>query len=126
MTLYHGAHRGSSQAHPWVKTPGILREKAFDLPSVLFSKSTIAPKNVSAWHHHGARDLYGLTLSGRLRLEYGPDGKESANLHEGDFYRIPPGLVHRDVNPDHSAEAVVVSILIGEGPALMNVEGPGV
>src|SRR2546426_3188109 len=28
-----------------VKTPGIHREKPFDLPSVLFSKSTICPKN---------------------------------------------------------------------------------
>jgi uncharacterized RmlC-like cupin family protein len=111
---------------PGVKTPGILREKAFDLASVLFSKSTIAPKNVSAWHHHGARELFGFTLSGRLSLEYGPDGKESADLREGDFFRIPPGLVHRDVNPDHSAEAVIVNILIGKGPALVNVERPRV
>ena len=111
---------------PGVKTPGILREKAFDLTSVLFSKSTIAPKNVSAWHHHGARVLYGFTLSGRLRLEYGPEGKECADLQEGDFFRIPPGLVHRDVNPDHSVEAVIINILIGEGPALVNIERPGV
>lgn len=109
-----------------VKTPGILREKAFDLESVLFSKSTIAPKNVSAWHRHGARELYGFTLGGRLRLEYGPGGKERADLFEGDFFRIPTGLAHRDVNPDHSVEAVIVNILIGKGPPLVNVEGPGV
>jgi len=110
---------------PGTKTPGILREKAFDSESLLFSKSTIAPKNVSSWHHHGTRDLYGFALRGRLRLEYGPDGREFADLREGDFFRIPPGLVHRDVNPDPSAEAVIVNILIGEGPTLVNVERPG-
>jgi quercetin dioxygenase-like cupin family protein len=109
---------------PGTKTPGIVREKAFDTASVLFSKSTIAPGNVSAWHNHGDRELYGFTLRGRLILEYETDGEEKAQLQEGDFFHIPTGLVHRDINPDGKEDAVMLSILIGEGPALVNFEGP--
>jgi hypothetical protein len=35
-------------------------------------------------------------------------------------------MVHRDDNPDLSAKAVIVNILMGEGPVLVNVEGPWV
>jgi quercetin dioxygenase-like cupin family protein len=107
-----------------ISTPGILREKAFETEEVLLSRSTVAGEVVSDWHHHGKRHLYGFLVSGRLRLEFGPKGKEAVDLHPGDYFHIPPGLIHRDVNPNKRQKFVVAGILLGKGPAVVNVKGP--
>ncbi len=104
-------------------TPGILREKAFDSDNVLVSRTRLDRGAVSGWHHHGTHDLYGFLVSGQLRLEYGPKGMEAAAVGLGDFFHIPPGLVHRDVNPDRTHDLVVVNILVGNGVSVVNVEG---
>jgi len=105
-------------------TPGITREKAFEEGFLLVSRSRIAGRTVSDWHHHGRRRLFGVLLAGRLRLEYGPHGKEAVDLEPGDFFRIPVCLVHRDVNPDAMREAIVAAFLEGEGAPTVNVAGP--
>lgn len=105
-------------------TQGILRAKAFESENVLFAQSRIAGGVTSAWHHHGDRDLYGFLVLGRLKLESGVGGKGSVELAPGDFFHIPVGLVHRDVNPEPSREAVVVNLLLGRGPVVVNVGGP--
>ena len=104
-------------------TPGIVREKAFESDTVLVSRTRLDRGAVSGWHHHGTRELYGFLVSGQLRLEYGPKGSEVATISPGDFFRVPSGLVHRDVNPDRGHGAVVVSILVGSGVPVVNVEG---
>ena len=104
-------------------TPRILREKAFESANVLVSRTRLDPGAVSGWHHHGTHDLHGFLVSGRLRLEYGPKGTEAAALNPGDFFHIPPGLVHRDVNPDRGQGLVVVNILVGSGVPVVNVDG---
>lgn len=105
-------------------TRGVRRQKAFDTGYVVFSKSTIEAGTVSGWHHHGARQLYGYLVSGRLKLEYGLTGEMVVDLHPGDFFHVPPGLIHRDLNPDESTAAVVVNILLGEGDQVINVASP--
>ena len=105
-------------------TPGILREKAFDSEGVLISRSTVAGGVVSDWHHHGERHLYGFLISGRLRLEFGPKGGEAVELNPGDFFHIPPGIIHRDVNPNRRLKFRVAGILLGRGPPVVNVDGP--
>src|SRR5437879_10858886 len=105
-------------------TRGITREKAFEEGILLVSRSRITGGTASDWHHHGRRRLFGVLLAGRLRLEYGPHGKEAVDLEPGDFFRIPVGLVYRDVNPDARREAVVAAVLEGEGIPTVNVAGP--
>jgi quercetin dioxygenase-like cupin family protein len=105
-------------------TDGIARGRAFEDDAAIVSRTRVAAGVRSAWHHHGSRLLYGFLAAGRFRLEYGPDGKEAADLEPGDFFRIPVGLVHRDVNPDSTQEVVVVSVVVGRGPAVVNVRGP--
>lgn len=105
-------------------TRGITREKAFEEGIVLVSRSRIAGGVASDWHHHGRRRLFGILLAGRLRLEYGPHGKEAVDLEAGDFFRLPVGLVHRDVNLDPRQEALVAAFLEGEGIPIVNVAGP--
>lgn len=105
-------------------TQGIVRDKAFESGDVLFARSRIAGGIKSGWHHHGERDLYGFLVSGRLRFDYGKGGKDSAEVGAGDFFHIQVGVAHRDVNPDNHLDAVVVNILLGKGPPVVNVSGP--
>ena len=113
-----------AELRPGQPTPGILREKAFEAEGILFSRSTVAGAVVSGWHHHGARDLYGFLISGRLRLEFGKGGEDAVDLDPGDFFHIPPKLIHRDVNLGKRRKLLVANILIGAGPPLVNVDGP--
>ena len=110
-------HRGDS-------TEGIVRERASEDNRVVVGRSRISGGVVSAWHHHGTRHLYGFLLAGRIRFDYGPAGRDSVELGVGDHFHIPPGLVHRDVNPDRREEAVVVHVTVGQGPTVVNVAGP--
>src|SRR5439155_15854699 len=106
---------------PGAVTQGIRRDRAFEDEGVVMARSQIAVGTISAWHHHGTRHLYGFLVSGRLRFDYGRSGKEAVELAPGDFFHIPAGLVHRDVNTSPSEVAVVVNVSVGTGPAGVNV-----
>jgi len=111
------ARRGDS-------TRGISRDKAFEMENIVIGRSRVAGAVESAWHHHGKRDVYGYMVSGTLRFDFGKGGKSSVLAAAGDFFHIPVGLVHRDVNPDERKQAVVVNIMFGKGPPVVNVKGP--
>jgi len=116
----------NSELKAGYSTLGIVREKAFESIHryVIVSKTTIASGAVSDWHHHGKRHLYGFLESGRMRLEYGAKGASAVDVGKGDFFHIPPRLVHRDVNPDKEQRVVVVNILVGRGDPVINVKTP--
>ena len=105
-------------------TPGVVRKRAFEAETVVVSETHIEPGIVAAWHHHGDRELYGFVISGRMRLEFGKGGKEHVEVGPGDFFHIPPQLVHRDINPDKQEVLRVTSVVFGPGPAVINVTGP--
>ena len=105
-------------------TPGIIRKKAFESESTVVSQTHLASGVVSGWHHHGERQLYGFVIAGRLRLEYGSRGSETVEVGPGDFFHIPPRLVHRDLNSEPGRETIIVNILIGPGPPVINVTRP--
>ena len=105
-------------------TEGIIRKKAFESGNIIFSQSQILPGVVSGWHHHGTHQLYGDIVSGRLQLEYGIEGEKKADLSPGDFFHVPPNLVHRDINPNMDRDPFVVNTLVGTGPAVINVDSP--
>jgi len=116
----------TSELKTGYSTPGIVREKAFESMHryIIVSRTRVAAGMISDWHHHGTRHLYAFLEAGRMRLEYGPKGKSTAEVRQGDFFHIPPLLVHRDVNPDREQELAVVNILIGRGEPVINVKGP--
>jgi quercetin dioxygenase-like cupin family protein len=105
-------------------TEGIIRRKAFEFEKVIVSQSQVAPGGASGWHHHGTRHLYGYIVSGRLQLEYVLEGREIADLNAEDFFHVPPRIVHRDINPHKDRELFVVNILVGSGPAVVNINSP--
>jgi uncharacterized RmlC-like cupin family protein len=104
-------------------TAGITRAKAFESDNAVISLTVVTANAASGWHHHGKRELYAFVRSGHLKLEYGRDGKDSADAYAGDFFHVAPGVVHRDVNPGKE-EASIVNILVGEGVPVVNVNGP--
>jgi uncharacterized RmlC-like cupin family protein len=105
-------------------TQGIIRDKVFEKRNIVIGRSRVAGGVKSAWHHHGMREVYGFMVSGTLRFDFGKSGRGSVSASAGDFFHIPVGLIHRDVNPDERVEAVVVNIMSGRGPSVINVEGP--
>src|SRR5713101_8392408 len=116
----------SSELKAGYSTPGIIRQKAFESIHryIIVSRTRVAGGAMSDWDHHGTRHLYGFLEAGRMRLEYGLKGARVIGVGQGDFFHIPPRLVHRDVNPDKEQELVVVNILVGRGEPVINVEGP--
>ena len=108
----------------WESTDGISRKKAFESGNFIIAQTRVPPGAISDWHHHAERHLYGFLVEGRLHLEYGPHGKAVAEVGPGDFFHIPPGLVHRDVNPSPKQNSVVVNVLVGEGATVVNVSDP--
>ncbi|HXQ91932.1 MAG TPA: cupin domain-containing protein [Nitrososphaerales archaeon] len=83
----------------------------------------ISGGTIGGWHHHGKRNMYEYVVSGKTNIEFGKDGQERAILSQGDFFLIPPGLAHRDVNP-HQEEAFILIFNIGQGPTSCEVSGP--
>ncbi len=116
----------SSELKAGYSTPGIVREKAFESMHryIVVSRTRVAGGVISGWHHHGTRHLYAFVEAGVMRLDYGPKGTLAVEVKQGDFFHIPPYLVHRDVNPDEERELVVVNVLVGRGVPVVNVEGP--
>jgi uncharacterized RmlC-like cupin family protein len=81
------------------------------------------PGTVSGWHHHGDHETTLYVVSGRMRLESGPDGGHVVEAGPGDFLRVPAGAVHRESNPgDEPSRAVIVRC--GTGAPTVNVDGP--
>jgi uncharacterized RmlC-like cupin family protein len=109
---------------PGEPTPGITRNRAFDTGTVIVGQTRVAAGVVSGWHHHGSRTMFGYLISGRLRFDFGRGGKDSVEVHPGEYFRILPRVIHRDVNPSPTEAFLVVNVLIGEGPSLVNVAGP--
>jgi len=81
------------------------------------------PNSSSGWHHHGEHTTYVYVAKGKVRIEYGPDGKESVEVDAGDFYVIQPNTIHREGNPGPE-EQLIIGFKLGEGQADVNVEKP--
>src|SRR3989449_9244033 len=58
-------------------TPGILREQAFESSNVLVSRTRLDPAAVSGWPPHGTHALFGVLLSGGVRLASRASGAEA-------------------------------------------------
>ena len=106
-------------------TPGVTRELALETGAATVMRARAEAGARSGWHHHGARDVLGYVVVGRARFEFGPRGGDSADVETGGFFHVPAGLVHRDVNPLDSPQEIVMTV-VGNGPLVVNVDGPDV
>src|SRR4051795_13502014 len=104
-------------------TPGVVREVAFDTDRATLMRARAEPRAASGWHHHGDRDVLGYVVRGQARFEFGAGGGSSVEVGEGGFFRVPAGLVHRDINPLDEPQEIVLAV-VGEGPLVVNLDGP--
>ena len=104
-------------------TPGMVREQAIAVDGLWAGLARTAAGMTSGWHHHGDHETSIYVLSGRLRMESGPGGRDVVEAVAGDFLHVPCGAVHRESNPAETESSIVV-VRAGRGVPTVNVEGP--
>jgi quercetin dioxygenase-like cupin family protein len=108
---------------PGASTPGVVRELALETSNATLIRARAEARSSTDWHHHGTRDVLGYVVKGAARFEFGPGGADSVDVPEGGFFHVPAGLVHRDVNPLDEPQEIVLTV-VGDGPLVVNVDGP--
>jgi quercetin dioxygenase-like cupin family protein len=111
------------ELRPGASTPGVLREISFEAQGATLMRTRAEASASSGWHHHGQRDVLGYVVRGAARFEFGADGADATDVPEGGFFHVPAGLIHRDVNPSEDPQEIIIAV-VGEGPLVVNVEGP--
>jgi uncharacterized RmlC-like cupin family protein len=104
-------------------TPGMVREQAVSTDGMWAGLVRTEAGTVSGWHHHGTCESTIYVVSGVLRMESGPRGRDVLEAGPGDFLYIAPGAVHRESNPGDEESRIVVA-RAGSGEPVFNVDGP--
>jgi uncharacterized RmlC-like cupin family protein len=104
-------------------TPGMRRREAVATDGMWAGLVETEPGATSGWHHHGEYESTLHVVSGRMRMEFGPDGGQTLEAGPGDFLYVPPYAVHREANPSPEPGVAVV-VRAGRGQPVFNVEGP--
>jgi uncharacterized RmlC-like cupin family protein len=104
-------------------TPGMTRRLGVRTDGMWSGTVDTAPGTTTGWHHHGEHDTTLYVVSGRFRLESGPDGRVVVEGGPGDFLHVPAGAVHRESNPGQTPSRAVV-VRCGSGEPTTNVDGP--
>ena len=104
-------------------TAGMVREEAISTDGMWSGFVRTEAGMASGWHHHGEYESAIYVMKGRLRMEFGPAGKEVEEAEAGDFLYVPKGAIHRETNPLDEEGTLIVS-RSGSGPPVVNVEGP--
>jgi uncharacterized RmlC-like cupin family protein len=104
-------------------TPGMVRSQAFATEGLWVGEVHGEGHAISGWHHHGEHTTCGRVIAGSLRFEFGPGGVQTIEAGPGDYFLVPPHLIHREGNPA-AEEQVIVVVRTGSGPTVINVEGP--
>ncbi|MFN2556500.1 MAG: cupin domain-containing protein [Nitriliruptorales bacterium] len=115
--------RPPQDRQPALPAPGIERETAYAGNDRWAGLARTQPGMVSGWHHHDGWDTYAYVVSGKLRLEFGPDGSETVEAGPGDFVHVPAHTVHREGNPSDQVADVIV-FRVGDGEIVVEVDGP--
>jgi uncharacterized RmlC-like cupin family protein len=103
-------------------TPGMMRQRAFEVPGLWSGRMVTAPGTVSGWHHHDRNESSLYVVSGVIRLECeGVEGYVDAEA--GDFVHVPSFTIHRESNPT-SGPTVALIARAGGGVPTVNVELP--
>lgn len=104
-------------------TPGMARRQAAMDEDVVMMEVRTDPGVTSGWHHHGDNTTYGFIISGKVKVEFGPGGREVLEAGPGDLFKVPAHTVHREGNPGDE-EQFLLGIRMGSGPTVINVDGP--
>ena len=104
-------------------TPGMNREQAVSTERMWAGFVTTDAGMVSGWHHHGEYESSIYVVSGALRMEFGPGGRDVLEAADGDFVYVASHAIHREGNPVDQPSTLVV-VRSGTGDPVTNVDGP--
>ena len=104
-------------------TPGVTRRIAFESDGYWFGCAEIAPHLMSGWHHHDRNVTVGYVLEGAFHLEHGPGGREHADVKAGEYFLMPPWVIHREGRATNEPCRMIFT-RIGGGPPVVPVDGP--
>ena len=104
-------------------TAGMRRQLAMHREGMWTGTVDTEPNATSGWHHHGDYETTLYIVSGRMRMESGPGGRDVVEAGPGDFLRVPAGAVHRESNPSGEPGRAVI-VRCGTGEPTYNVDGP--
>jgi uncharacterized RmlC-like cupin family protein len=101
-------------------TPGMRRERAFEVPGLWAGRVVTGPGALSGWHHHDSNESSLYVVEGVLRLECeGVEGYVDAVA--GDVVHVPAYTVHRESNPTDSPSVALIA-RAGLGVPTVNVQ----
>ena len=110
----------ASETVPADPTPGMARERAFEVPTLWAGRVVTEPGAVSGWHHHDKNESSLYIVRGVLRLEFeGTD--EYLDAVAGDFVHVPAFTIHRESNPSSDPSLAIIA-RAGGGIPTVNVD----
>jgi uncharacterized RmlC-like cupin family protein len=113
----------SDQFSEGQSTPGMRRLEAIATGGMWAGVVHTEAGAVSGWHHHGEHESAIYVLSGGLRMESGPGGRDILDALPGDYLYVPTYSIHRERNPTGETATLFVT-RAGHGEAVVNVDGP--
>jgi uncharacterized RmlC-like cupin family protein len=102
----------------------MLRSEAVSREGLWIGTVRTEPGLTTGWHHHGDHESFIYVVSGRIRLEFGPDGAEAEEGGPDDLVVVPPRVVHREGSEAGSQGVEALVIRVGRGDVVVNGEGP--
>ena len=107
-------------------TPGQNRKTALSPDGLWVGECTVtAYDQPSQWHHHKDYDSVMYMLSGRIRVDWGPNGEKSFELGPGDYAFMGRKAIHRAHIIESDGDCRYIFVRIGQGESVVNVDGPG-
>ena len=89
-------------------TPGMFRQRAFELPLLWAGRVETQPGAVSGWHHHDINETSIYVVSGVLRMEF--EGHEGyLDARAGDFV-YAPAMHYHHIKPTGSGPSIRLAI----------------
>jgi uncharacterized RmlC-like cupin family protein len=104
-------------------TPGMRRTEAVATEGLWAGVVHTEPGAFSDWHHHGAHESVIYVATGALRMESGAGGRDVFDAQPGEFVYVPSHSVHREGNTTEVVATLIVT-RAGQGPSVVNVDGP--
>ena len=103
-------------------TPGMARERAFEVSGLWAGRVVTEPGAFSGWHHHSSNESALYVVSGVLRLEC--EGVEGyVDAEEGCIVHVPAHVIHRESNPTDRPSIALIA-RAGTGVPTVNVGDP--
>jgi uncharacterized RmlC-like cupin family protein len=90
--------------HGTAQTPGSERyaavARSLGITTTLWAGLfEVKPRSKTGIHHHGEQETIAYVLSGDCEIRWGASGEFIGRANAGDFIRVPPFLLHMEINP---------------------------